>query len=112
MPLSKGRQRSKPEFAPYQCVSAALTCLPWDISCQIDSFFAGIDTSIIQSMLGAIGSTELTTPDVTTAPGVQAMSLAVLGVADGLFEFIEPEWLPEESSVVAERPRLQDDDTR
>jgi hypothetical protein len=65
--------------------AAAAGCLPLDVACQVNSFFAGIDLSILQSMLGVIGSSELTTSDVTTSPAVQAMSLATLGVTDALF---------------------------
>jgi len=75
----------RPSLAAARVPSAPAGCLPFDISCQINTYFASIDVSFIQSMLRLIGGTELTTSDVTALPAVQAMSLVVLGVSDALF---------------------------
>jgi hypothetical protein len=83
--LPLGRQRPPAlarETAPG--AQALLSCWPWDISCQVDSWFSGLAVSVLRPVLSQIGKTGLTTVDYTTSPAVQSMWDVTLGVSDAL----------------------------
>jgi hypothetical protein len=63
-------------------------CAFWNISCQVDAWFAGLIVSAISPLLSVVGQTALATPQVTGMPAVRAMSAGSLGVADSIFTLL------------------------
>jgi len=63
----------------------ALGCLPWDVSCLVDSWFSSLVVAAIHPLLTLAGQTELSTDDYTGLPAVEGMWAGMLGVSDTLF---------------------------
>lgn len=60
-------------------------CLPWNVSCQVASWFSSLAISAIRPLLALVGQTELSTGDYTANPAVGGMWTGMLGISDTLF---------------------------